>query len=219
MLAAASLTSTFTSLGEQFEAAHSGTTVRFSFAGSSDLVAQLQQGAPGDVLATADMKTMDRAAADGLLADSAQPFAKNSMMIAVPPGNPAGVTAFADLAKPGLKVVVCAPQVPCGAATEKVETLTGVTLSPVSEEGSVTDVLGKVSSGQADAGVVYITDVAASGPAVEGIAIPDDVNATNTYPIAVLAGSDNRDLARQFQDMVLSEAGQGVLSHAGFAAP
>lgn len=218
MLAAASLNVTFTELGKQFEAAHPATKVAFTFAGSSDLVAQLQQGAPGDVLATADAANMDKAAADDLLAGTAHPFATNTMMIVVPRGNPAGVTAFADLAKPGLDVVVCAPQVPCGAATKKVEANTGVALSPVSEESSVTDVLGKVTSGQADAGVVYVTDVTSAGASVEGVEIPTHVNAANSYPIAVLAGSHDQALARLFRDLVLGEQGQKVFADAGFGA-
>lgn len=218
VLAAASLKKTFTELGRQFEAAHPGTSVQLGFGGSSDLVAQLQQGAPGDVLATADTATMVKAAAEDLLAATAQPFATNTMMIAVPPGNPAGISAFADLARPGVDVVVCAPQVPCGAATTRVEANTGVTLSPVSEEGSVTDVLGKVTSGQADAGVVYVTDVSAAGDAVLGVRIPADVNAATTYPIAVLAGSGDQTLAGQFRDLVLGAQGQKVLADAGFGA-
>lgn len=218
VLAGASLKATFTALGMMFQADHPGTSVRFNFGGSADLVSQLEQGAPGDVLATADTATMARAAADGLLTGSARPFARNSMMIAVPLGNPARISAFADLAKPGVEVVVCAAQVPCGAAAKRVETNTGVTLSPVSQEGSVTDVLGKVASGEADAGVVYVTDVKGSG-SVAGVAIASNVNATNTYPIAILAGGNNRTLAGRFRDFVLDEKGQEVLADAGFGAP
>jgi molybdate transport system substrate-binding protein len=219
VLAAASLQSAFTELGERFEAANPGTTVRLSFAGSADLAAQVQQGAPADVVATADEATMARLADDGLLAGPARPFAGNTMMIAVPAGNPAGITAFDDLGRAGVAVVVCAPQVPCGAAAQRIQASTGVTLAPVSEEGSVAGVLGKVGTGQADAGVVYRTDVAAAGPAVQGIAIPEAVNATTTYPIAVLADSAEPALARAFADLVLGEAGQQVLRDAGFTAP
>jgi molybdate transport system substrate-binding protein len=218
-MAAASLRGPFTELAQQFEAANPGTTVRLGLAGSADLVAQLQQGAPADVLATADVDTMARAAGDGLLAGPARPFAGNAMAIAVPADNPAGVTSFADLARPGVAVVLCAPQVPCGAAAARIQASTGITLAPVSEEGSVTGVLGKVSAGQADAGVVYRTDVAGTGAAVRGIPIPEAVNATTTYPIAVLAGSAEPALARSFTDLVLGEAGQQVLRDAGFTAP
>ncbi|HEX6888258.1 MAG TPA: extracellular solute-binding protein, partial [Candidatus Nanopelagicales bacterium] len=149
----------------------------------------------------------------------AQAFATNTMAIAVPPGNPAGIRTFADLARPGLAVVVCAPQVPCGAATTRVAAASGVTLAPVSEEGSVTDVLGKVTAGEADAGVVYATDVAGAGGAVAAVAIPSAVNTTNTYPIAVLAGSRDPGLAGQFRALVLGPEGREVLADAGFGAP
>ena len=119
-------------------------------------------------------------------------------VIAVPPGNPANVTSFADLANPAVKTVVCAPQVPCGAATAKIETMTGVTLTPVSEESSVTDVLGKVSSGEADAGLVYVTDVTAAGASVESVDLPEASAAVNTYPITALTGSSNGTLAAAF---------------------
>lgn len=126
--------------------------MEFSFAGSSDLVTQLTQGAPADVFASADTKNMDKARQAGLLAGAPVNFASNTLTIAVAPGNPKGIKTFQDLAKPGLNVVVCAPQVPCGSATQNVENKTGVTLTPVSEESSVTDVLNKITSGQADAG-------------------------------------------------------------------
>lgn len=216
VLAASSLRQTFTELAAQFQDAHPGAAVELSFAGSSDLVAQLRHGAPGDVLATADVASMDRAASDDLLAGVAQPFATNTMMIAVPADNPVGITSFADLGNKGTAVVVCAPQVPCGAATAEVESRSGVPLTPVSEENSVADVLGKVTSGQADAGVVYVTDVRAAGAAVTGVPIPPRANATNTYPIAVLAGSADPELAGQFRDLVLSRWGQEVLADAGF---
>jgi len=191
----------------------------FNFGGSSDLVAQLQQGAPGDLFASADTVTMDKAVTDALIAGEPSVFATNSMEIAVPPGNPADVDSFAALADPDVTVVVCAPQVPCGAATVAIEENTGVTLSPVSEESSVTDVLGKVTSGEADAGIVYVTDVKAAGDTVETIEIPVAVNATNRYPIGVLAGSGSPELAEHFQDFVLGPQGQQVLADAGFGGP
>ena len=219
VFAAASLQKTFTQLGQQFEAANPGTAVVFNFGGSSDLVAQLQQGAPGDLFASADAATMDKAVDDALITGEPTVFATNSMVIAVPPGNPAGIDSFAALAAPDVNVVVCAPQVPCGAATQTIEENTGVTLSPVSEENSVTDVLGKVTSGEADAGIVYVTDVKGAGDAVEGIEIPTAVNATNRYPIGVLAGSGSPDLAEEFEDFVLGPQGQQVLADAGFGGP
>ena len=144
VFAAASLKSVFTQLGTTFEAAHPGTTVAFSFAGSSDLVTQLQGGAPADVFASADSSNMTKASNDGLVAGAPVTFATNTLEIAVPPGNPGQVSSFADLATPGLKLVTCAAQVPCGAAAHRIATATGVALSPVSEESSVTDVLNKI---------------------------------------------------------------------------
>lgn len=219
VLAAASLKSTFTELGKQFETANPGTTVSFSFAGSSDLVTQLTQGAPADVFASADTKNMTKAVDAGLVVGDPVDFATNTLTIVTPPGNPQGITSFADLAKPGTQVVVCAPQVPCGSATEKVEEATGVTLTPVSEESAVTDVLGKVTSGQADAGLVYVTDAAGAGEKVTSVAFPESGGAVNTYPIAVLEQSKNTATAQQFVDLVTGPEGRKVLSEAGFAAP
>lgn len=219
VFAAASLTNTFTELGSRFEAAHAGATVTFSFGGSSDLVTQLQQGAPGDVFASADTTNMDKATADDLVQGDPVTFASNTLEIAVPPDNPAGIASFADLAKNGVKVVVCAPQVPCGAATQKVETAAKVDIAPVSEENSVTDVLNKVTSGEADAGLVYATDVQGAGDKVTGIAFPESGEAVNTYPIAVLAGSDEAELAQQFVDLVTGTDGQQILAAAGFGKP
>ena len=170
--AAASLTSSFEEIGKQFEADHEGVKVRFSFGGSSDLVAQLQQGAPADVFASADTDNMEKATADDLVEGDPVDFATNTLEIAVPPDNPAGVASLEDLAKPGTQVVVCATEVPCGAATQKVEKASGVEIKPMSEEQSVTDVLNKVTTGEADAGLVYVTDVQAAGDKVKGIDVP-----------------------------------------------
>lgn len=219
VFAAASLRDVFERLADRFEADHPGVTVRLSFAGSSDLAAQLQQGAPADVLASADTATMDRLVADGLVAGDPAAFATNTLEIAVPPGNPAGVATLADLAKDGVRLVVCAPQVPCGRATVSVAAAAGLTLHPVSEEQSVTDVLGKVTAGEADAGLVYVTDVLGAGEAVEGIPFPESRRAVNTYPIAVLAGAAEPALARQLVDLVRGPDGQAALTQAGFATP
>ncbi len=219
VFAAASLKGTFTTLGQQFESTHPGTKVTFSFAGSSDLVTQLQQGAPADVFASADTNNMTKATAADLVAGSPVSFATNTLEIAVPPDNPAKVTSFADLSKPGVKLVVCAPQVPCGAAAQKIETATNTTLKPVSEENAVTDVLGKVESGEADAGLVYVTDVKGAGDKVKGITFEESRQAVNTYPIAALSASKNADLAGQFVQLVTGTEGQQVLAAAGFAKP
>jgi molybdate transport system substrate-binding protein len=146
-------------------------------------------------------------------------FATNTLTIVTPPGNPRGIASFADLAKPDIQVVVCAPQVPCGSATEKVEKAAGVTLSPVSEESSVTDVLGKITSGQADAGLVYVTDAKAAGDKVTAIPFPESGQAVNTYPIVTLVDSKNSTVARKFVDCVTGAQGQSVLTAAGFGKP
>ena len=215
VFAAASLTKTFDELGEQFEADHDGTTVTFSFGGSSDLVEQIRSGAPADVFASADTANMDKLGDD---VENRRNFATNTLEIAVPPGNPAGIASFADLAHPGVKLVVCAPEVPCGTATAQAAQKAGVTLKPVSQEQSVTDVLGKVASGEADAGVVYVTDVEGAGDDVEGVALPESSDVVNTYPIATVTGTEHEELAKEFVDFVLSDDGQVVLADAGFAS-
>jgi molybdate transport system substrate-binding protein len=219
VFAAASLKKSFTTIGEQFKTANPGSSVEFSFGGSSGLVTQLAQGAPGDVFASADTTNMDKASRAGLLAGPPVNFASNTLTIAVAPGNPKKIGSLADLTKPGLSVVVCAPQVPCGSAAQKVEHATGVNLAPVSEESSVTDVLNKVSTGQADAGLVYVTDVAGADGKVTSVNFPQTANAVNTYPIAVLKESKNAQLAHKFVDLVTSETGQKILGAAGFAKP
>jgi len=219
VFAAASLKKSFTDIGEQFKTDNPGSDVEFSFAGSSDLVTQLTQGAPADVFASADTKNMDKAAQADLLSGSPVNFASNTLTIVTAPGNLKKIASFKDLTQPGLSVVVCAPQVPCGSATATVEKATGVKLNPVSEESQVTDVLGKVTSGQADAGLVYVTDAQGAGDKVTAVAFPESSEAVNTYPIAVLKQSKNQDLAKKFVDLVTGEAGQKVLNAAGFAKP
>lgn len=217
VFAAASLKKTFTQIGAQFEKSHPGSTVTFDFAGSSDLVSQLQQGAPADVFASADKANMAKATGDSLTAAAPVNFASNTLEIAVPKGNPAHITGFADLAKPGLKLVICAPAVPCGSAAAKVAKAAGIQLRPVSEEQSVTDVLGKVSAGEADAGLVYVTDVKGDKGAVQGITFPLSSAAVNVYPIAALKSSKNAALAQAFVDAVTGTPGQTILAAAGFA--
>jgi molybdate transport system substrate-binding protein len=219
VFAAASLKKSFTDIGEQFKTDNPGSDVEFSFAGSSDLVTQLTQGAPADVFASADTKNMDKAAQADLLSGQPVNFASNTLTIVTAPGNPKKIASFADLAKPDVTTVVCAPQVPCGSATQTVEKALNVTLNPVSEESQVTDVLGKVTSGQADAGLVYVTDAQGAGDKVTAVAFPESAKAVNTYPIAVLKQSKNPELAQKFVDAVTGEAGQKVLSAAGFAKP
>lgn len=219
VFAAASLTKTFTELGKDFEKANPGSTVAFSFGGSSDLVTQLTAGAPADVFASADQKNMDKAVSGSVVSGDPVDFATNVLAIAVPPGNPAHITGWSDLAKPGLKVVVCAPQVPCGAATAKVEANTGVTLKPVSQESSVTDVLGKVSSGEADAGIVYVTDVKGAGKSVDSVPFPEAKDVVNTYPIAAVRQGQNFTGGAAFIAYVTGPEGRKVLEAAGFGKP
>jgi molybdate transport system substrate-binding protein len=219
VFAAASLKATFTQLASDFEAKNPGTKIVLSFAGSSDLVTQITQGALADVFASADTKNMTKLADAKLLDGTAKNFATNVLEIAVPPSNPASIASFADLAKPGVKVVVCASQVPCGAAADTVEKAAGVTLTPVSEESSVTDVLGKVTSGEADAGLVYVTDVKGAGDKVKGIPFDESGKAVNTYPIGTVGSSRNKELAAAFIASVTGADGQKTLSAAGFGAP
>jgi molybdate transport system substrate-binding protein len=217
--AAASLTETFTDLGKKFEADHPGVKVTFNFAGSSDLVEQIQQGAPADVFASADTKNMDKLTAGHLEGQTPENFASNTLEIVTPPDNPAHVTSFADLAKKGLDLVICAPEVPCGSAAQTVATKAAVKLSPVSEEQSVKDVLAKVTSGEADAGLVYVTDARAAGDKVDGIVFPEASTAVNVYPITTVKDSKSSILAEEFVKLVLGSVGQSVLADAGFAKP
>lgn len=219
VFAAASLKDTFTAIAVQFEEAHDGTTVDLAFAGSSDLLAQLSQGAPADVFAPADTGTMGRAEDDGLVSGEPVPFATNTLTIVTEPGNPKGIESFGDLTRPEVTVVVCAPQVPCGAATVRAEEATGVELEPVSEESSVADVLGKITSGQADAGLVYVTDARAAGDNVTAVPFAGSADSVNTYPIAVLEDSQNPDAAQMFVDYVAGAEGRKILADAGFDAP
>jgi molybdate transport system substrate-binding protein len=218
VLAAASLTGVFTDIGEQFETDNPGVTVTFSFGGSSDLAQQILNGSPADVFAAASDATMKTVTDKSLTADAPAIFATNVLQIATVPGNPKGIASFADLAEPDLKVVVCAAQVPCGAAAAKIEKATGVTLTPVSQEPDVKSTLSKVATGNADAGLVYVTDVAAAKGTVQGVSFPEATQAVTNYPIAVLKDSKQADLAAKFVTAVTGEQGQKTLQAAGFGA-
>lgn len=218
VFAAASLSEVYEQLAVDFVEKHPGTEVSFSFAGSADLVAQVVAGAPADVLATADETTMARAVAAGAVEGDPEMVASNLLSLVTPPGNPAGVTGL-DESLDGAAVVVCAPQVPCGAATAVLAERLGVSLSPVSEEGSVTDVLGKVTSGQADAGVVYATDAARAGDAVDVVVVPGAEDVVNRYPVAVTTDTDSSALAHAWVEHLDSPEGQEALRTAGFGAP
>lgn len=219
VFAAASLTATFQQIGKDFEAEHEGVTVRFTFAGSPDLIQQLTEGAVADVLATADTANMDEAVSEQLIDGTPEMFATNRMEIATPPDNPAKVAGLDDLERADVDLVVCAPKVPCGAAAAQVMTNAEVTVHPVSEESSVTAVLGKVTAGEADAGMVYVTDVINAGDQALGVPIPDDVNVTNDYPAGVVAEAPRSQLAAEFVDHLQAQKAQSVLREAGFGAP
>ncbi|MCP2259511.1 molybdate transport system substrate-binding protein [Streptoalloteichus tenebrarius] len=218
VLAAASLTEVFGRLEQRFEAEHPGVDVKISYGGSSDLAQQIVNGAPADVFAAANTSTMDTVARAGL-AGQPRVFATNELRIAVPADNPKNIGSLADLAKDGVVLVVCAPQVPCGAATQKVATAAGVRLRPASEEPDVKSVLGKVVAGEADAGLVYVTDVHARGDRVRGVAFPEAAGARNDYPITVPSGAPEAELGRQFVELVRGQVGREALTAAGFQVP
>lgn len=216
VFAAASLTEPFRELGERFEDRHDDTEVEFNFAGSSRLAQQINGGAPADVFATADTRTMDRVADNDLLAGETEVFATNTLRIAVPPDNPAGVTELSDLADEGTTVALCAEEVPCGAATAEVMDTSGVRATPDTEERDVKAALTKVELGEVDAALVYASDVATAGGEVRGIDVDAADEAVNEYPMAPLDGSGEPDLARQWTEFVRSETGARVLNDAGF---
>jgi molybdate transport system substrate-binding protein len=218
VLAAASLKETFTQLGQQFEAAHPGDTVKFSFGASSALAEQINSGAPADVFASAATKNMDQVVTTGN-ASNPQDFAQNVMEVAVPPSNPAKVTSVNDLAKSSVKVALCQPQVPCGVVAAQVFKNAKLTVKPVTLQPDVKSVLTQVELGNVDAGVVYVTDVQAAGAKVKGVTIPANVNATTTYPIAALTHSKVPSIAQAFVAYVLSPTGEQVLKAAGFEQP
>ncbi len=218
VFAAASLTGSFTELAHTFEADHPGTTVQLNFGPSSGLAEQVRSGAPADVFASASPEVMD-----GLVEDDAveepRDFARNRLAVAVPPDNPGGIASLADLARPGVKLAVCQAQVPCGAVAAEVLDRAGLDVRPATEEVDVKAVLTKVTLGEVDAGLVYVTDVRAAGDDVRGVEIPEDSNASTTYPIAVVGSTEQQRLAQEFVDLVLSTRGTGVLRDAGFASP
>ena len=215
VFAAASLTAAFTKLGQDFTA-NGGTKVTFNFAGSQALATQVQQAAPADVFASADIPNMDKVKD---LVGTPQNFASNLLQIVVEKGNPKGVKGLDDLANPDLKVVLAAPDVPAGKYAAQILGKAGVTVKPVSQEDNVKAVVTKVSLGEADAGIVYVTDVTAGGDKVEGVDIPEDQNVTATYPIATVKASKAQDKAQAFMDLVLSADGQQVLKEYGFLPP
>jgi len=218
VFAAASLKEAFTTLGKQFEAAHPGVKVTFSFGASSALATQIISGAPADVFASASPKNMQQVVTAG---DASNPvnFVKNVMEVAVPPSNPAHVASVDDLAKSSVKVALCQPQVPCGATAAKVFKNAKITVKPVTLQPDVKSVLTQVELGNVDAGVVYVTDVHAAGAKVKGVPILASVDASTEYPIAPISKSGNSALAQAFVAYVLSPAGQSVLTADKFEKP
>jgi len=219
VFAASSLIDAFGEIGKALEQANPGTTVQFNFAGSSTLAQQINQGAPADVFASANQAQLDVVATAGNTTGNPTVFTENTLQIVVPPGNPAGVQSLQDFGKQALKIALCAEQVPCGAASQQVFAATGVTPAPDTLEQDVRAVLTKVSLGEADAGLVYQTDVLSAGVEVDGIDFPEAAQAINKYPITVLVKAPNVAGAQAFVDYVLSPDGQAVLQRYGFAPP
>ncbi len=230
VLAASSLTSPFKDMGAAFQAAHPGTTVNFSFAGSQQLRAQIEQGAPADVFASADTANMQPLEASRLVAGQPQIFARNRLVVILPKSNPGRVMQLGDLSRPGLKLVVADPSVPIGSYT--LQCLDKMSADPsfgsgfkkavlarvVSQETNVSQVVSKVALGEADAGIAYVTDGRAFADRLLTIDIPDRYNVIATYPIAVLKKSKSASLAQAFEALVLSDQGQAILARYGFMA-
>jgi molybdate transport system substrate-binding protein len=220
VFAAASLTAAFTEIGEAFMVANPDADVTFNFAASSELVTQINEGgAPADVFASADQSNMTKLTDAGNNGSDPVVFATNLLEIIVEPGNPKGITGVADLANDDLITVVCAPEVPCGKYAQQIFDAAGVTVTPDSLEENVKAVVTKVTVGEADAGIVYVTDVTAAGDQAEGVAIPADINVLAEYPIATTKEAPNPEAAQAFIDFVLSEQGQKILDSYGFLPP
>ncbi|MFF2463090.1 molybdate ABC transporter substrate-binding protein [Streptomyces mirabilis] len=219
VFAAASLKESFTTLGKEFEKANPGTKVTFNFGGSDTLAASITGGAPADVFAAASPKTMAIVTDKKDAATTPATFVRNQLEIATLPGNPDKVTSLKDLTKSGLKVVLCDKTVPCGAAAQKALDASKLKLTPVSYEQDVKSALTKVELKEADAAVVYKTDVKAAGDKVEGVEFPESAKAINAYPIALLKDAPNAEAAKAFIALVQSAEGQKVLTAAGFLQP
>ena len=219
VFAATSLTAAFDKIGAQFEKANPGVTVKFNYNGSSSLATQITQGAPADVFASASPTNMKTVTDASMASGTPQNFASNQAEIIVESGNPEHIKTVSDLANPKIKVVVCAPDVPCGALAQAVFKNAGVTVKPVSEETNVGGVITKVTLGEADAGVVYVTDVKANQSKSDGVPVPPDQNQTTQYPIAEIKDAPNHTAAAAFISYVLGPDGQKVLASYGFLPP
>lgn len=218
--AAASLTESFTEIGEAFEAENPDTTITFTFDSSGTLSQQILDGAPVDVFASADQGNLDKVSEADLIDGSGEVFARNQLVIITQPGNPEGIETLEDLVDVGV-VSLCAEEAPCGKFVAQALEVAGVTI----DEGNVTRgqnakaTLTAVSEGDAVAGVVYVTDALAAGAAVDAVQIPEDQNVIAAYPIAMISKGNDADLAQSFIDFVLSSEGQAVLAEYGFGPP
>ena len=219
VLAAASLTGSFEELAAQLAEQYPDLDVEFSFGPSSGLVEQLIAGAPADVLATADTKTMDNAVAGNVIDGEPEVFARNTLALVVPKGNPGGVTGLADLAEADLRIAICEPQVPCGAAAGKLLDAAGVTAAPDTLTTDVKEAVSLITLGEADAAIVYLTDAAAAGDDAETIEVPEADSVINNYPVALIADAPNPEGAQAVIDAITGELGQSILGEAGFLAP
>ena len=219
VFAATSLTDAFDKIGAQFQKAHPGVTVKFNYNGSSSLATSITQGAPADVFASASPKNMKTVTDAGDASGTPQTFTSNTGEIMVESGNPMHIKTVKDLANPKVKVVVCAPTVPCGAVATAIFKNAGVTVKPVSEEQNVGGVVTKVTLGEADAGIVYVTDVKANESKTEDVPIPANQNDVTEYPIVQVKGAPNSSAAKAFISYVLGPAGQQVLASFGFMPP
>jgi molybdate transport system substrate-binding protein len=217
--AAASLTDAFTEIESVFESANPDVDVTLNLGGSSALREQILGGAPADVFASANTSNMDQVQEAGFVAGESEVFAKNLLQIAVPSGNPAGITGLEDFARPELLIGLCAEEVPCGDFAREALAKAGVAPVIDTNEPDVRALLTKVEAGELDAGVTYVTDVASTDGAVDGVDIPDSENVVAEYPIAVLSDAPNPDAATAFVAFVLSDEGQAILTEYGFASP
>ena len=206
-------------LAGKFQTDNPGATVDFDFATSAELANKLAQGAKADVFASADSAQMDTVVKADLASNDPVNFASNTLVIVTAPGDPKQIRSFADLANPDVRVAVCQASAPCGAGVQHIEDDTGVRFNPASEESTGAAVLGKVTDGAADAGLVYMNDAHKAGDKVGTVRFPESANAVNTYPIVALKKASQSPLAQKFVDLVTGATGQQVLNQAGFASP
>jgi molybdate transport system substrate-binding protein len=219
VFAGSSLTDAFKKAGDQLKVKNPGTDFVFNFGSSSTLATQIINLAPADVFASADDVNMQKIVDAKLNDGTPSFFVGNRLQIAVAAGNPKQITSLADLAKPGLIVVLAAPTVPAGRYASDALQKAGVTVKPASQEVDVRAVLNKVILGEADAGIVYVTDVRSAGAKVVGVDIPEQHQVIARYPIAVVKDSKNPRLARAYVDYLLSDEGQRMLAEFGFSRP